>query len=135
MPDAGRSSHLDVSDSEKLIDLLRRWEELTDAESSAIDAEAWARVKTVQDAKRCLQGDIREIHDRLMAAGDTADDNQWRALANDLMKREVRNREELARRRSEAEQERHATKRQGNQLNRLHQAYTTDPNRQWSTYT
>lgn len=124
-----------MNDSEKLIDLLRRWEELTDAETSAISAEAWARLKTVQDAKRCLQDDIRDVHDRLIAKGEADEDNQWRALANDLMQREVRNREELGRRRQLAEKERDSTQRKGQRLNRLHQAYTRDPQRQWSTYT
>ena len=124
-----------MNDSEKLIDLLRRWEELTDAETGAITAEAWARLKTVQDAKRCLQDDIRDVHDRLIARGDSEEDNQWRALAKDLMQREIRNREELGRRRQQAEAERNASQRQGQQLNRIHQAYTSDTKRQWSTYT
>jgi hypothetical protein len=124
-----------MTDSQKLTDLLRRWEELTDAESEAIAAEAWARLKTVQTAKFCLQEKIGVVHDRLLENGTKEEIPDWQELVTRLIAREIENRDEIGRRRGGVEAERESGRRTGQRLNRLLQAYSPDQGRQWSTYT
>jgi len=123
-----------MSDHEKILDLLRRWEELTHAEAEAIQSEAWARLHTVQSAKECLQDQIGLVHDRLLGGRDAGNLADLKSLVARLIKLETDNHAELERRRGKVSAERHAAQRASRRLSQLQQAYSPGHNRQWSTY-
>jgi hypothetical protein len=120
-----------MNPASELGELYEQWRSLTEAESLAIEAAAWARVEQYQAAKGRLQPRITELTRRLDA---TTHEREFRPMVEELMRLEHRNSALLQRQRNAAERQRQELDRTSRTLRQIHKSYVPPVRTHWQSY-
>ena len=115
----------------ELAALYEQWRSLTEAESEALEAAAWAQVEQYQAAKSQLQPRITEVTQRLDAS---VLEREFRPVVEELMRLERRNDALLQRQRHAAERQRQELDRTSRNLRQIHKSYVPPVRTHWHSY-
>jgi plasmid stability protein len=120
--------------------LYEQWRLLTEQEGTAIRAADWTRVGECQSEKKRLQPHIQkadeDLEEELRTRGATrkALEKEFRAVVQELIRREGENDRELAAQRGIAEEKRQELHQASRQLRQVHQAYAPGKPALWHSY-
>ncbi len=129
-----------MSAQANLLELYRDWRRWTEAESEAIQAGDWRKVKFCQSAKSELQPQIlRGTQDAQMECARSGSDRgamekTVRSIVNELIYLETRNGEFLAEQRAGTEAEMEEMGRSGRNLSRIQKSYAPGGPAAWESY-
>lgn len=131
---------MNPSTQSQLRDLYAEWHRLTDLEGEAIREGDWGRVDEQQTCKQALQPRIADLaracRQDLAREGrpDSDFEAEFRPAVMELVNLEVRNREELCRRRDALQADRRTMGQSVNRLRGLRQSYRTDAPSTWQSW-
>lgn len=117
----------------ELFACCRRWQELTDAEGQAIEAEDWPAVTAHQHEKTRLQEQVEESTTRIPET-ERRRNSMLTTIFGNLVQQEERNAERLRRKLACCRSQREETERSGHNLRRLRGAYGSVRNTTWHSY-
>ncbi len=123
-----------------LFDAYNSWEELTQAESAAIQSGDWSRVAECQQTKMGLQKRIINLTESAQAEcveagqGDNTFERDLRPIINNLIALESRNSEMIAIRRAAADVEKLDLDQATQNLRRVHKSYSPPTAAVWNSY-
>ena len=123
-----------------LFDAYNSWEELTQAESAAIQSDDWSRVAECQQTKLGLQKRIINLTESAQAecieAGqdDKTFERDLRPIINNLIALESRNSELIAIRRAAADVEKLDLDQASQNLRRVQKSYSPPTAAVWNSY-
>ena len=123
-----------------LFDAYDSWEQLTQAESAAIQCGDWARVAECQQSKQTLQKQIIHLTESAQAECiETGLDSKnferdLRPIINNLIVMETQNAELIATRRQAADVEKLDLDQASQNLRRVHKSYSPPAAAVWNSY-
>lgn len=113
-----------------LADWLTQWRQATEAESAAIEQEAWDRVAACQEDKRRLRAQIETgAVGASLAPGDPL-----AGVVGDLLESERRNAELIARKMEQVRRQQADCQQAGRTLKGLQRAYASPATPAWQRY-
>lgn len=125
---------------QNLFDAYNSWEELTQAESAAIQSGDWPRVTECQQTKLVLQKRIINLTESAQAEciesgkDGKSFDRDLRPIINNLIAMETRNSELIAVRRQMADVEKLNLDQTSQNLRRLQKSYSPPTAAVWNSY-
>ncbi len=125
---------------DSLLGYYRQWQTLTDAEGAAIRSGDWVQVEHLQATKKQLQKFILAAAAALRAEADAAGvslsvmEREFCTLVSQLIQLEVRNREEIAARRHQAEADLAVIESSRQHLRQIQRAYASGRDTVWQCY-
>ncbi len=121
-----------MTPSDELSALYRQWRRLTESESQAIRANAWAQVEAVQSAKARLQPRIAEVS---AALEPVAHEQRFYPVVEELIQLEQGNRELIQAQRQIAQLQKEQLDQSSRNLRQLHRSYApTIARAHWQSY-
>ena len=124
----------------QLLELYAEWRRLTDLEGEAIRAADWPAVEEQQNLKHALQPRITRasiwFREAALAGGlpETQFETEFRPVVGELVDLELRNREELCRRREALQADRQSMGQSANRLRGIRRSYTLQPASSWQSW-
>jgi len=128
-----------MSAQEQLARLLQQWQQMTRAESEAIQAAAWPRLQAIQSDKARLQRPLSEAMRQWKAQESSAprgalSDKPFRAAVSRLIALEEHNAQLVAARRQKARAQQLHLGRAARNLHRIKKSYAPAAPVAWSSW-